>query len=105
MVYFCSREMLASPLKVCMPPAACQVEPEVSSLFSSSSTSRQPIFARWYSTLAPTTPPPMTTALAELFISAHPPTAGAATDNSATVTSGPAVSPKGRPVAVSHSRT
>ncbi len=26
-VYFCRREMLASPLKVCMPPAACQVEP------------------------------------------------------------------------------
>ena len=32
------------------------------------STSVQPIFARWYSTLAPTTPPPMTTALAEAFI-------------------------------------
>jgi len=67
-VYFCRREMLASPLKVCMPPAACQVDPEVSSLFSRSSTSLQPILARWYNTLAPTTPPPMTTALAEAFM-------------------------------------
>ena len=67
-MYFCSREMLASPLNVCMPPAACHVEPDVSSLFSSSSTSVQPIRARWYRTLAPTTPPPMTTALAEAFI-------------------------------------
>jgi hypothetical protein len=46
MVYFCSREMLASPLNVCMPPAACQVDPAASSLCSISSTSVQPIFAR-----------------------------------------------------------
>src|SRR5438132_389855 len=39
----------------------------------------------------------MTTALAELFIPAHLPAAGPAADNSATVTSGPAASPKGRP--------
>ncbi len=72
MVYFCSLEMFASPLKVCMPPAACQVDPEVSSLFSSSSTSVQPIRARWYRVLAPTTPPPMITALAEDFMQSLP---------------------------------
>src|ERR1700744_3221310 len=33
MVYFCRREILASPLNVGMPPAACQVEPEVAWLF------------------------------------------------------------------------
>ncbi len=30
-MYFCSLATLGSPLIVCMPPAACQVEPEVSS--------------------------------------------------------------------------
>src|SRR4029078_7905791 len=52
---------LGSPLSVCIPPAACHVEPAVSSRRSSSITSVQPAFVRWYSTLAPTTPPPMTT--------------------------------------------
>src|SRR3546814_7182647 len=42
-------------------PAACQVEPAVSSLRSSSTTSDQPRFARWYRALTPTTPPPITT--------------------------------------------
>ena len=52
-----------------MPPAACQVEPAVSSRRSSSMTSVQPAFVRWYSTLAPTTPPPMTTTWADDFTS------------------------------------
>lgn len=46
-------------------PAACQVEPEVSSSRSSSSTSVQPINAKWYATLTPAMPPPMTTTLAD----------------------------------------
>src|SRR4029079_2166252 len=50
-----------SPLSVCMPPAACQVEPAVSSRRSRRTTSVQPAFVRWYRTLAPTTPPPTTT--------------------------------------------
>ena len=60
-VYCWSLETFGSPLRVCMPPAACQVEPAVSSRRSRSMTSVQPAFVRWYSTLAPTTPPPMTT--------------------------------------------
>src|ERR671911_696426 len=42
-------------------PAACQVEPAVSSVRSTSTTSDQPLCARWYSVLTPTTPPPITT--------------------------------------------
>ena len=49
-------------------PAACQVEPEVSSFLSISATSDQPFFARWYSVPTPTTPPPITTALACVLI-------------------------------------
>src|ERR1700751_3984556 len=67
-VYCCSFATLGSPLSVCMPPAACQVEPAVSSLRSTSTTSVQPISVRWYRTEAPTTPPPMTTTCAEDFI-------------------------------------
>src|SRR3984885_8673743 len=51
-----------------MPPAACQVEPAVSSLRSTGTTSVQPSSVRWYRTEAPTTPPPMTTTCAEDFI-------------------------------------
>src|SRR6476660_6101702 len=50
-----------------MPPAACHVDPAVSSRRSRSMTSVQPAFVRWSSTLAPTTPPPMTTAWADVF--------------------------------------
>ena len=50
------RATFGSPLRVCIPPAACQVEPAVSSRRSSSTTSVQPALVRWYSTLAPTTP-------------------------------------------------
>ena len=60
-VYCWSRATFGSPLSVCIPPAACQVEPAVSSRARAASTSVQPAFVRWYSTLAPTTPPPMTT--------------------------------------------
>src|ERR1700674_2484292 len=67
MVYCCSRATLGSPLTVCIPPAACQVEPQVSSPRSISSASFQPALVRWYRTLAPTTPPPITTTLASLF--------------------------------------
>src|SRR6201993_4293280 len=69
-VYCCSFATLGSPLSVCMPPAACQVEPAVSSLRSTSTTSVQPSSVRWYRTEAPITPPPMTTTCAEAFIQA-----------------------------------
>ena len=45
-------------------PAACQLEPDVSSSRSSSTTSFQPNFARWNRIEQPTTPPPMMTTLA-----------------------------------------
>src|ERR1700722_6957044 len=41
-------------------PAACQVEPAVSSERSSRTTSDQPFFVRGYSVLTPTPPPPIT---------------------------------------------
>ena len=43
------------------PPAALQVEPDPSSSFSTSTTSRTPDAARWYAALSPMTPPPITT--------------------------------------------
>src|SRR5438552_2925406 len=39
-------------------PAACHVVPPASWFCSSSTTSFQPSFARWYATLQPTIPPP-----------------------------------------------
>src|SRR6187402_3890121 len=68
MVYCWRRATLGSPLSVCMPPAACHVDPAVSSRRSSRTTSVQPALVRWYRTLAPTTPPPMTTAWYWFFI-------------------------------------
>src|ERR1700690_4123183 len=68
MVYCCNLATFGSPLPVCMPPAACQVDPDVSSARSISSTSFQPILVKWYKTLAPTTPPPITTIWACLFM-------------------------------------
>src|SRR5579871_5134234 len=67
MVYCWSLATFGSPLTVCMPPAACQVDPQVSSPRSIKSTSFQPALVRWYRTLHPTTPPPITTAFAWLF--------------------------------------
>ena len=61
MVYCWSLATFGSPLSVCIPPAECQVDPAVSSVRSSSTTSVHPAFVKWYSTLAPTTPPPITT--------------------------------------------
>src|SRR5271168_192944 len=49
-------------------PAACQVEPEVSSPFSIRTVSEQPSRARWYKRLAPIMPPPTTTTRAFVFI-------------------------------------
>src|SRR5271170_4907216 len=49
-------------------PAACQVEPDVSSFFSTKIVSVQPSRARWYKRLAPIIPPPMTTMRAFVFI-------------------------------------
>src|ERR1700681_1807933 len=49
-------------------PAACQVEPAVSSSRSSSTASVHPSRVRWYSALQPTAPPPMTTTRAWLFM-------------------------------------
>src|SRR5687768_6238024 len=43
------------------PPAACHVDPAVSSSRSISATSVMPRSVRWYSTLQPTMPPPITT--------------------------------------------
>ena len=42
-------------------PAACQVDPAVSSFFSKRTQSVQPALARWYRADAPTAPPPMIT--------------------------------------------
>ena len=42
-------------------PAACQVEPLVSSFASTKVTSVHPSFVRWYKRLHPGTPPPITT--------------------------------------------
>lgn len=46
---------------------ACQVDPAVSSDFSSSTTSFMPPLARWYAKLTPTHPPPMITVSAVSF--------------------------------------
>jgi len=43
------------------PPAALHVDPHASSSFSTRTTSVTPDSARWNATLAPITPPPMTT--------------------------------------------
>jgi hypothetical protein len=59
---------LGSPFKVWKPPAACHDEPLVNSDLSTRIISFQPAFARWYKTEHPTTPPPITTALAYVFI-------------------------------------
>jgi hypothetical protein len=46
---------------VTISPAACQVVPEVRRSRSSTTTSFQPAWARWYATEQPMMPPPMTT--------------------------------------------
>jgi hypothetical protein len=56
--------MLGSELIVWICPAACQLEPEVSSERSSSTTSFQPNLARWNRIEQPTTPPPTITTFA-----------------------------------------
>src|SRR5450432_1578756 len=53
-------------------PAGCQVDPEVRSYCSTSTTSFQPSRARWYAMLAPPTPPPITTAWASLLMDDPP---------------------------------
>src|SRR5438445_13505550 len=60
--------MLQEVEKLGQLPAACQVEPAVSSSRSSSTTSVQPSRVRWYSALQPTAPPPMTRTRAWLFM-------------------------------------
>src|SRR5271154_6031325 len=53
-------------------PAACQVEPAVSSARSSRTASVQPFKAKWYSVLTPTTPPPITTTRQCVFMRRSP---------------------------------
>jgi hypothetical protein len=53
-----------------MPPAALLVEPLARVFASRRTTSVQPASAKWYATLAPTHPPPMTTTSQEI-ISLH----------------------------------
>src|SRR5437763_10425383 len=69
--------MLQQVEKLGQLPAACQVEPAVSSSRSSSTTSVQPSRVRWYSALQPTAPPPMTTSRAWLFMEHAAATGGA----------------------------
>src|SRR5256885_10815469 len=69
--------MLQQVEKLGQLPAACQVEPAVSSSRSSSTTSVQPSRVRWYSALQPTAPPPMTTTRAWLFMEHAAATGGA----------------------------
>src|SRR5256885_4884452 len=64
MLYLRKRIIVGEGLNCVTSPAAWQVDPLVSSSFSSSTTSRQPALARWYTTLVPVMPPPMTTARA-----------------------------------------
>src|SRR5882672_7469457 len=52
-------------------PAECQVDPDVRS-YCSTSTTFQPSRARWYAMLAPPTPPPITTAWASLLMDDPP---------------------------------
>ena len=67
-MYACNFAILGSPFKVWKPPAACHDEPLVNSDLSIRIISFQPAFARWYKTEHPTTPPPITMALACVFI-------------------------------------
>src|ERR1700692_3267170 len=64
MLYRRNRIIVGDGLNWVTRPAAWQVDPLVSSSFSTSNVSRQPAFARWYATLAPVMPPPTTTACA-----------------------------------------
>src|SRR6266851_2118197 len=54
--------MVGDGLNCVTSPAAWHVDPLVSSPFSMRWTSRTPALARWYATLQPVMPPPMTTA-------------------------------------------
>src|SRR5437762_14331379 len=71
-VYSASLASLGSPLSVCIPPAACHVDPDVSSSRLTSTTSVQPARVRWYRTLAPTTPPPITATRTWVFTESAP---------------------------------
>src|SRR5262249_25524531 len=68
MVYFCSTAALDGLVSANRLPAACQVEPAVSSLRSSSTTSFQPALARGSRMAQPGTPPPITTTRAWVSI-------------------------------------
>src|SRR5438128_3201408 len=58
------RTLSSSANCVRMPPAALLVEPEASASRSSSTPSRTPSRRRWNAALAPSAPPPITTAFA-----------------------------------------
>ena len=61
MLYFSSLLTFRLALNCVHSPAACQVEPLVSSPFSSSTTSVHPSSVRWYAREQPAMPPPMMT--------------------------------------------
>ena len=67
-IYFCNCPTVQPMLNSGSNPAACQVEPAVISVRSISTTSDQPNLTRWYNVLTPTTPPPMTTTRACVFM-------------------------------------
>ncbi len=62
-----SLAMLSPPMKWGIKPAACQVEPEVNSPFSTSTISSHPSFVRKYNNPAPRAPPPIITTRAYDF--------------------------------------
>src|SRR4029453_10982327 len=73
MLYWRIRIRVGEVWKCVTIPAACHVEPLVSSPLSTSTTSVHPFRARWYATLQPAMPPPTITTRACSFTRRAPP--------------------------------